>query len=90
MELFEQHDVDGHAPCPLTFLLFPTFFYIMSKHVFEAVLDFVADINEQKDCLMSQDNTQDDPGTLWFNIDIPKGHSFKAGDRVRVTVEKVE
>ena len=38
---------------------------------------------------MSQDNTQDEPGALWFNIDIPKGHEFKAGDRVRVIIEKI-
>jgi hypothetical protein len=57
---------------------------------FESTLDFVADINEKKDCLMSQDPTQDNPGVLWFNIDVPKGHQFKAGDRVRVIVEKIE
>jgi len=56
---------------------------------FEAVIEFVAAINEQKDCLMSQDNTQDQPGTLWFNIDVPKGHGVRAGDRVRITVEKI-
>jgi len=38
---------------------------------------------------MSQDPTQDTPNALWFNIDIPKGHEAKAGDRVRVTVEKL-
>jgi hypothetical protein len=38
---------------------------------------------------MSQDPTQDNPDALWFNIDIPKGHSLKAGDKVRVTVEKI-
>ncbi|HZD42830.1 MAG TPA: hypothetical protein VE134_02100 [Methanomicrobiales archaeon] len=53
------------------------------------VIDFVADINERKDCLMSQDQTQDHPEVPWFNIDLPKGHGFKAGDRVRVTVEKI-
>ncbi len=52
-------------------------------------IDFVANINESKDCLMSQDKTQDDPAVPWFNIDLPKGHGFKAGDRVRVTVEKL-
>jgi hypothetical protein len=62
----------------------------MEKLEFESSLDFVADINEKKDCLMSQDPTQDNPGVLWFNIDIPKGHRFKAGDRVRVIVEKIE
>jgi len=38
---------------------------------------------------MSQDKTQDEPGTLWFNIDVPKGHGVRAGDRVRITVEKI-
>ncbi len=56
---------------------------------FETAIDFVADINEHKDCLMSQDPTQENPNALWFNIDIPKGHSAKAGDRVRITVEKI-
>ena len=42
----------------------------------ESQIEFVADINDRKDCLMSQDPTQDDPGALWFNIDIPKGHSL--------------
>lgn len=56
---------------------------------FEAVIDFVANINEEKDCLMSQDPTHDKPGALWFNIDVPKGHAAQAGDRVRVTVEKL-
>ncbi len=55
----------------------------------ESAIEFVATINEEKDCLMSQDNTQNDPGTLWFNIDVPKGHGVKAGDRVKITVEKL-
>ena len=38
---------------------------------------------------MSQDKTQDDPASLWFNIDLCKGHDLKAGDRVKVTVEKI-
>jgi hypothetical protein len=38
---------------------------------------------------MAQDTTQENPGALWFNIDIPKGHPLKSGDRVRVTVEKL-
>ena len=54
-----------------------------------ATIDFVADINESKDCIMSQDKTQDDPASLWFNIDIFKGHDLKAGDRVKVTVQKL-
>jgi hypothetical protein len=66
------------------------FFAIMEKILeFESAIEFVADINDSKDCLMSQDPTQDDPGALWFNIDIPKGHQLKAGDRIRITVEKV-
>lgn len=56
---------------------------------FESVIEFVADINKEKDCIMSQDKTQDEPGTLWFNIDVPKGHGVRAGDRVRITVEKI-
>jgi hypothetical protein len=62
----------------------------MLKIEFESSIEFVADINDEKDCLMSQDPTQDNPGALWFNIDILKGHSFRAGDRVRVIVEKIE
>lgn len=56
---------------------------------FEAAIEFVANINEFKDCLMSQDSAGDNPEALWFNIDIPKGHGAKAGDRIRITVEKV-
>ncbi|HPH34980.1 MAG TPA: hypothetical protein PLU94_05760 [Methanoregulaceae archaeon] len=55
----------------------------------ETIIEFVAHINEQKDCLMSQDNTQNNPGCLWFNIDVPKGHGLKAGDKVRVIVQKL-
>jgi len=55
----------------------------------ESEIEFVADINDQKDCLMSQDPTQENPGALWFNIDIPKDHGLKAGDRVKITVEKL-
>lgn len=55
----------------------------------ETLIEFVATINEQKDCLMAQDTTQDNPGCLWFNIDVPKGHGIKAGDKVRVIIEKL-
>ena len=55
----------------------------------ETVIEFVATINEQKDCLMSQDKTQDNPECLWFNIDVPKGHGIRAGDKVRVIIEKI-
>jgi len=61
----------------------------MTKIEFESAIEFVADINAQKDCLMSQDPTQETPGALWFNIDVPKGHQFKSGDKVRVIVEKI-
>jgi hypothetical protein len=89
MELFEQHDVDGYTPSDVIFLFF-WFFLIMEKILeIESEIEFVADINDRKDCLMSQDPTQDNPGALWFNIDIPKGHSLKAGDRIRITIEKV-
>lgn len=50
----------------------------------EAELEFVADVEGKKDCLMSQQ------GDLWFNIDVPKGHGLKAGSKVRVIVEKIE
>lgn len=53
---------------------------------FTTELEFVANINEFKDCLMSQDET--DPEALWFNIDVPKGHGLRAGDRVRVIVQR--
>jgi len=56
---------------------------------FTAPIEFVASINEYKDCLMAQDNTQNDPRTLWFNIDVPRGHGLVPGDRVRVIVERV-
>ena len=54
---------------------------------FEAPVEFVAHINAHKDCLMSQDKNYDNPAVLWFNV--PKGHGVQAGDRVRVTVEKI-
>lgn len=50
----------------------------------EAALEFVADIEGEKDCLMSQQ------GNLWFNVDVPKGHGLKSGDKVRVIVERIE
>jgi hypothetical protein len=56
---------------------------------FESPIEFVANINDHKDCLMSQDPNQENPHALWFNIDIPKGHALKAGDRVRVIIEKI-
>jgi hypothetical protein len=89
LELFEQYDVDGHAAGDVT-TAHSFFLFIMEKVLeFESEVEFVADINDHKDCLMSQDPTQENPNALWFNIDIPKGHRVKAGDRVRVTVEKL-
>jgi hypothetical protein len=82
--------VDGHAAGNLIINALFFCFLIMAKLLeFETEVEFVADINDFKDCLMSQDPTQENPNALWFNIDIPKGHSVKAGDRVRVTVEKL-
>ena len=52
-------------------------------------IGFVAGIDEKRDCLMSQDEASVDPEALWFNIDLPKGHGFRPGDRVKVTVEKI-
>jgi len=58
----------------------------MVKQIAEIVssLEFVADIEGKKDCLMSQQ------GDLWFNIDVPKGHGLKAGNKVRIIVETVD
>jgi hypothetical protein len=80
--------VDGHAKGDVINNQRDLFF-MENRLTFESGVEFVADINEHKDCLMSQDPTQDTPNALWFNIDIPKGHGIKAGDRVRITVEKI-
>jgi len=58
----------------------------MVKQIADIVssLEFVADIEGKKDCLMSQQ------GDLWFNIDVPKGHGLKAGSKVRIIVETVD
>ena len=85
MELFKQHDLDGNLQRVEGII---TFFMEKIAHI-ETVIEFVATINDQKDCLMSQDNTQDNPGCLWFNIDVPKGHGIKPGDKVRVIIEKL-
>jgi hypothetical protein len=81
--------MDGHATGDLKHRPFISPFIMAKLLEFESEVEFVADINDYKDCLMSQDPTQDNPNALWFNIDIPKGHAVKAGDRVRVTVEKL-
>lgn len=48
------------------------------------IVEFVADIDGIKDCLMSQQ------GEFWFNIDVPKGTGIKNGDKVRVIIEKID
>jgi hypothetical protein len=55
----------------------------MGRKIVEIVetIEFVADIEGVKDCLMSQQ------GDLWFNIDVPKGHDLKNGDKIRIIVE---
>lgn len=71
----------------------------MSEKVLEFIseIEFVANIDEKKDCLMNQGThsdaaavTTENPYGLWFNIDIPKGHGLKNGDRIRISIEKVE
>jgi hypothetical protein len=52
-------------------------------------IGFIADIDGKRDCILSQEHAGEDPGALWFNIDLPKGHGFKPGDRVKVTIEKI-
>ena len=53
-------------------------------------IGFVAGVDEKRDCLMSQEHASQDTDALWFNIDLPKGHGFRPGDRVRVTGEKLD
>lgn len=89
MELFEQHNMDGHAKGVLISSIITDFFIMAKVLEFESDIEFIADINDHKDCLMSQDPTQETPNALWYNIDIPKGHVLKAGDRIRITVEKL-
>jgi hypothetical protein len=55
---------------------------------FVSRIEFVAQVDDGKDCLMAQDGTQADSG-LWFNIDVPRGHGFSNGDQVRITIERV-
>jgi hypothetical protein len=61
----------------------------MPKVEFVSCIEFVAQVDENKDCLMAQDETQTKPGALWFNIDVPKGHGFSSGDQIRITIERV-
>lgn len=64
---------------------------------FTSDIEFIANINPEKDCLMNQGTHQDsakaddgNPLGLWFNIDIPKGHGLKNGDRIRIIIEKID
>jgi len=52
-------------------------------------IGFVAGIDEKRDCILSQEPATQDPEALWFNIDLPKGHGLRPGDRVKVTIEKI-
>ncbi|MDD1661111.1 MAG: hypothetical protein LUO97_04045 [Methanomicrobiales archaeon] len=52
-------------------------------------IDFISAIDGKRDCILSQQHASEDPGALWFNIDLPKGHGFRPGDRVKVTIEKI-
>lgn len=70
----------------------------MAEKITEFVSDieFVANIDEKKDCLMNQGTQSDEAATteenplgLWYNIDVPKGHGLKAGDKIRIIIEKV-
>lgn len=59
----------------------------MPRVEFVSRIEFVAQIDDEKDCLMAQD--EKNPDAPWFNIDAPKGHGFQPGDQVRVIVERV-
>ncbi|HIH03046.1 MAG TPA: hypothetical protein HA263_04055 [Methanoregulaceae archaeon] len=61
----------------------------MARVEFVSRIEFVAQVDDDKDCLMAQDETQSSTGALWFNIDVPKGHGFASGDQVRITIERV-
>jgi hypothetical protein len=50
-------------------------------------IDFIAQVSHDRDCLMAQNESSAD--AFWFNIDVPRGHGLRPGDRVRVTVERL-
>jgi hypothetical protein len=50
-------------------------------------IDFIAHVSPERDCLMAQDESSGEG--FWFNIDVPRGHGLRPGDRVRVTVERL-
>ncbi|MBR6447112.1 MAG: hypothetical protein IKS74_01355 [Methanomicrobium sp.] len=70
----------------------------MSEKIeFVSSIEFIANIDENKDCLMNQSTHQDSPSqsqgnplALWFNIDVPKGHGFRQGEKIKITIETVE
>jgi galactokinase/mevalonate kinase-like predicted kinase len=78
-------------------LITGNFLYMVDKIVtFVSDIEFVANIDENKDCLMNQSTHSDNvavtggnPLGLWYNIDVPKGHGLKAGDKIRIIIEKV-
>ncbi|KQC03498.1 MAG: hypothetical protein APR53_05230 [Methanoculleus sp. SDB] len=58
---------------------------------FTSHIEFIASIDSTKDCLMNQgpeDRAEGAETELWFNIDVPKGHGLKKGDRIRIIVER--
>lgn len=61
----------------------------MPRVEFVSRIEFVAQVDDEKDCLMAQDETQASLGAFWFNIDVPKDHGFSTGDQVRITIERV-
>ena len=63
---------------------------------FVSDIEFIANIDEKKDCLMNQGTQSDEaaategnPLGLWYNIDVPKGLGLTAGDKIRIIIEKV-
>ena len=62
---------------------------------FVSDIEFIANIDGNKDCLMNQGTQSDEVSVtegnalgLWYNIDVPKGHGLKAGDKIRIIIEK--
>lgn len=53
-----------------------------------ATIDFIARAGQGRECLMAQDPSAEH--AFWFNIDVPERHGFRPGDRVRVTVERLD
>ena len=69
----------------------------VKKIEFISDIEFIANVDEEKDCIMNQSTHQDsplqtngNPHALWFNIDVPKGHGFRQGEKIKITIETVE